>query len=731
MTLTIAAAFDLLFGAPPQAETPTYESRLWFRRPVPAGYELRDASRTAANAATAETILKNKILECIPNWRRSLEEQQAAAIDAWPSYADDHPLDDWPGDLDALRHLPPRLPYDVFAIAAYLVENAGLYHYVQPSRVANGDSTCVEPPSSHHGTSSRQLIITEADRDVVARASQRWRTIPWRLTLGDGTSSELAEYLTSDEVWADLEPLFESWLVVFGVHPREQVFARLGSVNGRYQPAPLWWKAAWRLLAISDEAARKTGFKFDTTQLIRQIQSANDDPNQIPWIDGDFLLDFAGNAASLETPAAAQRDHPMLEAPDVISLSVARLEFAAVLPKARTSAVGCTLRSLSHHLALLPGVGTARGRWTLNYVGPSIDLTRHRADQLNVLLVPFPYSIEASSFCGSALEETDGATPRFGYFDLHQKWLSGLVRGEEIVAFLSKLLEAARTEARVVNSVVFPELALDYTTFAQVRDFIRDRAPDVELLIAGISTRFSGRRGNFVAVASFEAKDESQTRRRRYRETVREKHHRWKLDGGQLRNYGLLGVLSPQVAWWENISLQSRRVDFTVFRKNSVLAAMICEDLARVDPCQQLIRAVGPNLVVALLMDAPQLPGRWPARYATILAEDPGCAVLTLTSRGLMTRQRHLRTFKLASDERAVGMWRDDQSSAPITLACDYDAQGILLSIVEQSSEDISLDGRSDRSAGAWRYAGHVPVRVPSAKEEFGHILGRQDMQCW
>ena len=53
-------------------------------------------------------------------------------------------------------------------------------------------------------------------------------------------------------------------------------------------------------------------------------------------------------------------------------------------------------------------------------------------------------------------------------------------------------------------------------------------------------------------------------------------------------------------------------------------SVLICEDLARQDPAADLIRAVGPNLVIALLMDGPQLNGRWPARYASVLAEDPG-----------------------------------------------------------------------------------------------------------
>ena len=49
-------------------------------------------------------------------------------------------------------------------------------------------------------------------------------------------------------------------------------------------------------------------------------------------------------------------------------------------------------------------------------------------------------------------------------------------------------------------------------------------------------------------------------------------------------------------------------------------------------PLRTVIRSVGPNLVIVLLMDGPQLVRRWPGKYATVLSDDPGSAVLTVTS---------------------------------------------------------------------------------------------------
>lgn len=80
---------------------------------------------------------------------------------------------------------------------------------------------------------------------------------------------------------------------------------------------------------------------------------------------------------------------------------------------------------------------------------------------------------------------------------------------------------------------------------------------------------------------------------------------------------------------------------------------LVCEDLARQDPAADLIRAVGPNLLIALLMDGPQLSGRWPARYASVLAEDPGTSVLTLTSLGMAERSRPI--IQSGSAHRSAG----------------------------------------------------------------------------
>ena len=205
--------------------------------------------------------------------------------------------------------------------------------------------------------------------------------------------------------------------------------------------------------------------------------------------------------------------------------------------------------------------------------------------------------------------------------------------------------------------------------------------------------------------------------------------HRWRLDQSQLEAYDLKGVLNPGQDWWEDIDLTSRRVDFSVFRSGSALAAMICEDLARVDPCQELLRAVGPNLVVALLMDAPQLTTRWPARYATILAEDPGCAVLTLTSRALMTLQHlHGKHAAGSDNDRVIALWRDDRNPTPRQIACPAAAHGVWLRVWGSRVTDLSFDGREDDTAVSWQYGCHKPLVIENIDDEYAPLIGSQDI---
>src|SRR6185436_9889999 len=105
----------------------------------------------------------------------------------------------------------------------------------------------------------------------------------------------------------------------------------------------------------------------------------------------------------------------------------------------------------------------------------------------------------------------------------------------------------------------------------------------------------------------------------------------WRLTRTQVKQYQLGGSLLSKKEWWEGTKLVSRKVTFINVGENLTICPLICEDLARQEPIADLIRTVGPSLVITILMDGPQKRERWSARYASVLSEDPGSAVITLT----------------------------------------------------------------------------------------------------
>jgi hypothetical protein len=168
------------------------------------------------------------------------------------------------------------------------------------------------------------------------------------------------------------------------------------------------------------------------------------------------------------------------------------------------------------------------------------------------------------------------------------------------------------------------------------------------------------------------------------------KHHRWRIEETQTRNYGF--SLPPKTYWWEDIDVANREVIFYCFHPAATMATLVCEDLARIDPVQPVMRAVGPNLVIALLMDGPQYEWRWPGRYATVLADDPGSSVLTLTS--VATVDRYLRNAS-APGSRVVALWKDARGRAQ-ELSLEADHHALLLEARIRSVEERTMDRRSD-----------------------------------
>jgi hypothetical protein len=271
-----------------------------------------------------------------------------------------------------------------------------------------------------------------------------------------------------------------------------------------------------------------------------------------------------------------------------------------------------------------------------------------------------------------------------------------------------EIIKAAVKESSQINGIIFPEISLDFERFsALMRKLFVASGNTLEFMIAGSSSNCDGDTGNFVLTAIWERNliaDEASPDW--FRIVSQRKHHRWKLDRQQIATYGLGSSLSPSKDWWENHDIRRRELNFFQFRQDAVFASLICEDLARNDPCHDIIRSVAPNLVFALLMDGPQLNNRWPARYAGSLADDPGCTVLTATSFGLVDRSNdHWPQSKSLS----VGLLRDSQGgTTEIILPNGKDA--VLVTLGSEETIDRTLDGRKTTNASKWYYVSQRPI---------------------
>jgi len=342
-----------------------------------------------------------------------------------------------------------------------------------------------------------------------------------------------------------------------------------------------------------------------------------------------------------------------------------------VLPKMHVPQSGLTIRSFSKHLALIVGSEIAPKWFTLGSSKP--------AEELNLLLIPWPPKIHETAFKavkpGKCVMKN---LPRqFGFFEFERDNKKGFTKS------LIEIFQTAEESVGPIDAVILPESSITDTEFEELNSILLSQGV---YLIAGVNgpRNADGTLGNCVRynipLAGYEV-------------PVRQaKHHRWKIDGAQIRNYRLEKQLNPKRNWWEHIPIEDRTLNFVAFRPWLAMCALICEDLARPDPVGDIIRAIGPNLVIALLLDGPQIPERWSARYATALTDDPGCSVLTLTSKGMakLSRPRYKRGYK--ENAETIASWKDIRGS---TLRIDLKGgEAAVLGIKIDRREEWTADGR-------------------------------------
>jgi hypothetical protein len=320
--------------------------------------------------------------------------------------------------------------------------------------------------------------------------------------------------------------------------------------------------------------------------------------------------------------------------------SLARLSPARVriTPKTHFATRGITIRSFSRYLAL--SYESVDLQWQRTEAAARWRPPARGRREFNLLLVPWPLEIQAEDFrrVDGPLDNMDRRA--FGFFEFAPA--RSLPLDE-----LSGVLDAARRQVGRIDAVVLPEGAVDASEIEPIEELLE--AHGVGSLIAGVRARAEGRElGENRMHLGIRRTDG-------WQHLEQAKHHRWSLDEPQIRQYHLCRVLDPGQVWWEAIDLPERCVQVLDLGGGTTLAPLICEDLARLDEVADVLRRIGPTLVVAVLLDGPQLATRWPARYATILGDEPGSAVLTLTSYGMVARSRPPG----ARRSRVVALWSD------------------------------------------------------------------------
>jgi hypothetical protein len=509
----------------------------------------------------------------------------------------------------------PVWPPDVFAVAAVIVSRSGCYLRRRYSSYTPGS------------------FCSDAYRERVVAVGRAWRD-------GPGLPAEV------QQLWAGLVSRESVELSP----PEEQDAGGLSDDLA---------DVAMQLLAISDEAATGMGFWYTDTTLNPFVR--------LVMKEHKLLLE-----ASLGgMPVTVDRLLPNL--PISLCIGVPPTE-VCIQPKTRTAQVGCTLRSLSHNLALLPPRGEVKANWMMRGAYEQDD------SALNLLLVPFPFDVPQRSFVA-----TGHACPgEAEFFGIDQLWLEkssgATIDPDELKHFVLALID--QCPARV-HGVVFPEIALDGSLAEELALALRAET-GIEFLIAGVKTESFGEKRNEVYTRILPEE----------MAWTQAKHHRWRIDGAQIAMYDLHD-LDRRKRWWEDIELggdEGREVVFWPVRHGAIIGSLICEDLARIEPVHHVFRAVGPNLVIALLMDGPQLERRWPGKCSTALSEDPGSSVLTLTSLGLVRRAERMdpqtRSYKVA-------LWRDSSGGAR-ELELARGAHALFLQCMVGREETWTLDGRSD-----------------------------------
>jgi hypothetical protein len=368
-----------------------------------------------------------------------------------------------------------------------------------------------------------------------------------------------------------------------------------------------------------------------------------------------------------------------------------------VLPKMRTPQSGLTLRANSLYATWHETEVDVQWR-SVPWVNPE-------ENTLNVLVLPLPADVEPIDF----VSEPHPAGQRTGgkerFFSVHP------ARDAFDADAIVDALDACHDKVSRVHIIAMPEIALSSAQLRMLKETLARRVSHdrIPMIVCGV--RDGDGEGvwcNAVVLSVFFAE--------RWYMLRQDKHHRWKLDQRQVRQYRLGGTLASDCNWWEHMRIRRRKLSILAPTGWLALCPLICEDMAQLEPVAEVIRGIGPTLVIGLLMDGPQLPHRWAARYASVLADDPGSSVLTLTALGMCRRSLagdKVNESPPEAKEHVVAAWRDCRDSFR-TLALEEGNAGLLLTLSAQWRQEFTVDGRhDDTNAAAFTLSGVHQIKPP------------------
>jgi hypothetical protein len=373
-----------------------------------------------------------------------------------------------------------------------------------------------------------------------------------------------------------------------------------------------------------------------------------------------------------------------------------------VLPKVCTPPTG---RPAFSRYACVQGPGI-EARW--HKVPARHRGTDRRSEFATLLLLPWPLAVRESDF--RVLEDSLQRLEKepFGFYEFAPQ--DGLD-----LELLDRVLVAARKEAGSVDVVLLPESAVDENEIESLEALLdrhgvvylqagtRQRPREPEQLPSNcIHIGVNPRLQKGAPLSGTDGGEWFHIRQ--------SKHHRWSLDDSQIYQYHLGGVLHPSIRWWEAIEVPRRAIEFVEVAELT-LVSLVCEDLAQNDQIADLMRSVGPTVVVAMLLDGPQLTSRWAARYASVLADDPGSAVLTLTSFGMVQRSRP-HAHEASS---VIALWKDPARGVR-EIPLERGAHGVLLTVCMDRATRRSADGRwpADNGTRCFDVAVHQITAAPA-----------------